>query len=42
VQDSAGHASANTTRRYDRDRRNMDRHATYTLAGFLAGGDTTG
>jgi len=37
VQDSAGHASANTTRRYDRGRNNIDRHATYVLAGFLSG-----
>jgi integrase/recombinase XerD len=36
VQDSAGHASANTTRRYDRSRGNIDRHATYTLAAYLA------
>jgi site-specific recombinase XerD len=39
VQDSAGHASANTTRRYDRSRGRMDRHATYTLATYLAGAD---
>jgi len=37
VQDSAGHASANTTRRYDRSRGRIDRHATYTLASYLAG-----
>lgn len=37
VQDSAGHASANTTRRYDRARGRIDRHATYTLASYLAG-----
>lgn len=37
VQDSAGHASANTTRRYDRSRGQIDRHATYTLASYLAG-----
>lgn len=36
VQDSAGHASANTTRRYDRSRGRIDRHATYTLASYLA------
>jgi integrase/recombinase XerD len=40
VQDSAGHASANTTRRYDRSRGKLDRHATYTLATYLAGGST--
>ena len=39
VQDSAGHASANTTRRYDRSRGRMDRHATYTLATYLAAGE---
>lgn len=38
VQDSAGHASANTTRRYDRSRGKIDRHATYTLASYLSGG----
>lgn len=37
VQDSAGHASANTTRRYDRGRNNIDRHATYTVASYIAG-----
>jgi integrase/recombinase XerD len=41
VQDSAGHASADTTRRYDRGRNNIDRHATYTLAAYLAGGTTS-
>jgi integrase/recombinase XerD len=39
VQDSAGHASANTTRRYDRARGKIDRHATYTLATYLASTD---
>ncbi len=38
VQDSAGHASPLTTRRYDRDRGRIDRHATYTLASYLGGG----
>jgi integrase/recombinase XerD len=37
VQDSAGHASPITTRRYDRDRGRIDRHATYTLATYLGG-----
>ena len=36
VQDAAGHASPETTRRYDRARHSLDRHATYTLAAFLA------
>lgn len=31
VQDAAGHASADTTRRYDRARHNLDRHPTYLL-----------
>lgn len=38
VQDSAGHASPLTTRRYDRGRGRIDRHATYTLAAYLGGG----
>jgi integrase/recombinase XerD len=38
VQDSAGHASPMTTRRYDRGRGRIDRHATYTLAAYLGGG----
>lgn len=38
VQDSAGHASPITTRRYDRDRGRIDRHATYRLQAYLAGG----
>lgn len=38
VQDSAGHASPTTTRRYDQNRNRVDRHATYTLASYLAGG----
>jgi integrase/recombinase XerD len=37
VQDSAGHASPTTTRRYDRNRRKIDRNATYTLAAYLGG-----
>lgn len=37
VQDSAGHANPTTTRRYDRNRNKVDRHATYTLAAYLAG-----
>jgi len=37
VQDSAGHASPTTTRRYDQNRNKVDRHATYTLAAYLAG-----
>jgi site-specific recombinase XerD len=36
VQDAARHADPRTTRRYDRARHGLDRHATYTLATFLA------
>ena len=36
VQDMAGHADPRTTRRYDRARKSLDRHATYTLASYLA------
>jgi Phage integrase family len=36
VQDAARHADPRTTRRYDRVRHALDRHATYTLAAFLA------
>jgi len=35
VQDFAGHADPRTTRRYDRSRHNLDRHATYALASRL-------
>ena len=37
VQDGAGHASPETTRRYDRARGQLDRSPTYALASFLAG-----
>lgn len=36
VQDAAGHASPETTRRYDRARHQLDGHATYALAQHLA------
>jgi integrase/recombinase XerD len=36
VQDAARHADPRTTRRYDRARYSLDRHATYTLAAFVA------
>jgi site-specific recombinase XerD len=36
VQDAAGHADPRTTRRYDRARHNLDRHATYAVASYLA------
>jgi integrase/recombinase XerD len=35
VQDLARHADPRTTRRYDRARHSLDRHATYALAGFV-------
>lgn len=38
VQDAAGHANPATTRRYDRGRHSLDRHATYHLATYLATG----
>lgn len=37
VQDAAGHASPDTTRRYDRARHQLDGHATYQLARHLGG-----
>jgi integrase/recombinase XerD len=36
VQDTARHADPRTTRRYDRARHALDRHATYTLAAYIA------
>lgn len=36
VQDGAGHASPETTRRYDRGRHSLDGHATHTLSVHLA------
>jgi integrase len=36
VQDFARHADPRTTRRYDRGRHSLDRHATYRIASFLA------
>lgn len=38
VQNAAGHAGPRTTRRYDRARHSLDRHATCTVAAWLAGG----
>lgn len=35
VQDFAGHADPRTTRRYDRARHSLDRHATYAVAAYL-------
>jgi integrase/recombinase XerD len=38
VQDAMGHADPRTTRRYDRSRHSLDRHATYAVTSFLADG----
>jgi site-specific recombinase XerD len=40
VQDAAGHADPRTTRRYDRGRHSLDRHASYALTTWLDGSDT--
>ena len=40
VQDSAGHADPRTTRRYDRGRHSLDRHASYALTAWLDGPET--
>lgn len=40
VQDFAGHADPRTTRRYDRSRNSLDRHATYALASRLGRGSS--
>jgi len=39
VQDAAGHADPRTTRRYDRGRHSLDRHATYAVAAWLTAPD---
>lgn len=39
VQDAAGHADPRTTRRYDRGRHSLDRHATHALTAWLADGN---
>ena len=38
VQEAASHADPRTTMRYDRRRQSLDRHATYIVAAFVAGG----
>ena len=38
VQIAARHADPRTTMRYDRARKNLDRHANYILAAFMAAG----
>jgi site-specific recombinase XerD len=37
VQIAARHADPRTTTRYDRARNNLDRHASYIVAAFIAG-----
>jgi integrase/recombinase XerD len=37
VQDAAGHADPRTTRRYDRGRHSLDRHASYAMTAWLSG-----
>ena len=37
VQEAASHADPRTTMRYDRARGNLDRHATYIVAAYIAG-----
>ncbi len=37
VQIAARHADPRTATRYDRARRNLDRHANYIVAAFIAG-----
>lgn len=39
VQDFARHEDPRTTRRYDRARNQLNRHATYAIAQYLAGGN---
>ena len=38
VQIAARHADPKTTMRYDRARKNLDRHPNYILAAFMASG----
>jgi integrase/recombinase XerD len=38
VLEAASHADPRTTIRYDRGRVSLDRHATYIVAAFVAGG----
>jgi integrase len=39
VQDAAGHADPRTTRRYDRGRHSLDRHASYAVTAWLDGSE---
>lgn len=36
-EDATGHADPRTTRRYDRGRHSLDRHASYALTSWLDG-----
>ena len=36
LQEVMGHADPRTTRRYDRSRHSLDRHATYAVAAYVA------
>ena len=38
VQDAGGHADLRQTRRYDRGRHSLDRHASYAVTAWLDGG----
>ena len=38
VQEAASHADPRTTMRYDRARKNLDRHPNYILAAYMASG----
>jgi len=38
VQIAARHADPRTTKRYDRARKNLDRHPNYILAAYMASG----
>ena len=42
VQIAARHADPHTTMRYDRARRNLDRHPNYILAAYMASGTWPG
>ena len=37
-----GHADPRTTRRYDRGRHSLDRHASYTVTAWLNASETEG
>lgn len=39
VQDAMGHADPRTTRRYERSRHSLNRHATYAVAAYVSQGE---